>query len=461
MGVHLKTRLVVAAVLFGALMYAVPALAAPVSVEPGAATVDNFLPSTGCGCHGPLVTQWSSSMHAQAITDPVFVTKVTAAEEEVGAEVADFCRRCHSPIGNMIGDPQGTTTEVAAEGVTCMFCHQVVDVAEGPGNTGFFLEPDLTRRAQLQDPQAPHAAVYSELHTTAEFCGGCHNVSHPTNGTHLESTYAEWAEGPYAAQGVVCQDCHMAGVGSLVGPSTGTACSTGAERDNIFSMSFVGANVGQGPAEESAALLKRAATLELSTTDIVPAGSTSTVTVAITNSGAGHYLPTGLTEERDMWLEVTMEDENGEVVSLGERHFVTVLEGADGTFPVEMWNAVAVHSDDRIPPGETVTQEYEFEMPAGVESASVTAKLLYRSLSDELAGEAGVDNPVTEMAAGTQQVFVSQAAKDSAPTADEEGGASDTGGLPLWAILVLAGVVLAGAVFAVVKLVSKGGKKTE
>lgn len=433
---------------------AVPALAVEVTVQPGNATAQDFPPSSGCGCHGPLVAAWSPSMHAQSIIDPVFLVKVGEAREEAGEEVAVFCRRCHSPIGNMTGDPDGLASDVAGEGVTCMFCHQVTNLDGPPGNTAFLLQPDLTRRAQLIDPAAPHPATYSELHTTAEFCGGCHNVDHPTNGTHLESTYAEWAESSYAAEGVVCQDCHMSSEPGVIGSSTGTACSTGKERDNIFMMSFVGANVGQGPADASRVLLQSAASVELQMPEVVSPGSVATLTVTITNKGAGHYLPTGLTEVRDMWLDVYTKSVDGGVTRIGERRFGTIMRGADGTFPVEMWDAVAVQSDDRIPPRGSVSQDYSFQMPADAESITVFAVLNYRSVPDELAERAGVTNPITEMSSVSQAVFPSQVIQDAAEDGTLEGDSSGPDITVLLIALAIGTVLVSGVVFGIAKLLA-------
>ncbi len=179
-------------------------------------------------------------------------------------------------------------------------------------------------------------------------------------------------------------------------------------------MTFVGANVGQGPAEASTALLKSAATVELDVPEIVAPGTVASVTVSVTNKGAGHYLPTGLTEVREMWLSVSAENADGTTTELGERRFVTVMKDAQGNYPVEMWDAVGVQSDDRIPPRESVASSYFFEMPADAEQATAIAALYYRSLPEELASKAGVENPTTEMASKSVVVFASQEAKDAA-----------------------------------------------
>ena len=442
---------------------AAPAFAQGKAVEPGAATAEGFLPSSACGCHGDLVAQWQGSMHAKAIVDPVFLVKVKEAEEQAGEEVAKFCKRCHTPIGNMLSDFNGTG-DVAKEGVTCMFCHQVTGLNEGePGNTSHIVEANLTRRAQIKDPTAPHPATYSELHESAEFCGGCHNVNHPTNGTHLEASYTEWEEGPYAEKGVVCQDCHMSEGPGVVGPSKGVAGAGGPERDNIYAMTFIGANVAQGDAEAATALLKSAAKVEMQVADIVAAGETASMTVTITNSGAGHYLPTGLTEVRQMWLAVWAEGDDGTRVDLGEHRFGTELKDEKGEHPTEVWAATDIATDDRIAPLESVTDEFDLAMPANAERMTVKAALNYKSMPDDLASAAGVQNPVTEMAAATKDVFATQAAMDAfaadaskvpaeEPAEEPEGGSGSV--LPIAAIGIVAAIAIA------VAFIVKGKKKT-
>lgn len=414
------------------------AAVAGVPVAPGNAATDDFIPSSGCGCHATLVDQWSASMHAQAIEDPVFLLKVTEAQLEAGTPVAIFCKRCHAPVGNMTGDYDGTTSQVAAEGITCMFCHQVLAVNGEPVNVALILQPDLTRRAQLKDPQAPHPAAYSQVHETAEICGACHNVAHPTNGTHLETSYTEWAESPYASEGVTCQDCHMSREPGFIGPSPGSAASGAPRRDNIYEMTFVGANVAQGPADASRALLQSAATIEVEIDEIVAPSTTASLTVTITNSGAGHYLPTGLTEVREMWLRVYAESEAGTVAELGERRFGTVLQDAKGNAPAEMWQAVSVLSDDRIPPRKSVTESYVFTMPAAAEEATIVAQLNYRSLPDALAQAAAVENPVTVMAEARRSVYASEAARDGEPEPDVPAEETPADTSPSWLLYAAA-----------------------
>lgn len=429
------------------------ALAATLMVVPSAALglpsmpSSNFPASAGCGCHSELVGQWEPSMHQQALTDPIYLSKLAETDEATGGEVTPFCLQCHSPIAVMAGEADGLdhsgVSDVGREGVTCTFCHHVTGTTDPLGNASQIVSEQDVRVAQLKDPQAPHAAAYSQFHETAEFCGSCHNVDHPTSGVHLESTYTEWSEGPYAAQGVVCQDCHMTPGPGVTKPNPGKAASTGPDREHIYIMTFAGGNVALGDAVRAEERLKAAATLELDVPEVVESGEVP-VTTTITNSGAGHYLPTGLTEVRQMWLEVTATDENGTEILNERREFGTIMEDADGNHPAEMWEAAAIYSDDRIPPQESTSNEYSFPMTSG--PVTVKAALYYRSCSEEIADKAGVDVPTTTMAEVTKVVYSSAEAAENTetPGASEEPVEADTGLGTVEILLIGAGVLVLG-----------------
>ena len=111
-----------------------------------------------------------------------------------------------------------------------------------------------------------------------------------------------------------------------------------------------------------------------------------------------------------MWLTVYRVDAAGVRTRIGERHFRTVYEDASGKHPVDMWDAARIYSDDRVPPNGSTSSVYSFKMPDGADLAKVVATLEYRSLSDELAAKAHVDNPTTEMAIASKTVYSSEAA---------------------------------------------------
>ncbi|MHB8964448.1 MAG: multiheme c-type cytochrome, partial [Coriobacteriia bacterium] len=369
---------------------------------------DKFSPAVGCGCHAALLDQWQSSMHSKAITDPLYLYKMGEADKATNGALGPFCNGCHSPIAVMSGELQGTdqskVSEVGMQGVSCDFCHQVVGTEGTLGNTSVKLDANGTKRAQLEDAVSPsHETAFSGFHQTAEFCGNCHNVDHPVNGMHLEMTYSEWKASPYADEGIVCQDCHMTPGPGVTKPNPGKAAAMGPEREHLYTMTFAGGNVALGDAARAEENLKAAATLELALEDVIEPGSPVALTTTITNVGAGHYLPTGLTEVRQMWLEVKATDEAGTELLAERRDFGTVLKDKAGKFPVELWEAEGIQSDDRIAPREAAVNDYEFAMPDG--PVTVTVTLNYRSASEEFAKAAGVELPTVVMASVTKTVY--------------------------------------------------------
>jgi hypothetical protein len=314
------------------------------------------------------------------------------------------------------------------------------------GNTSQILLPDGTKRAQYTDSKSPvHRSAYSGFHTKAEFCGACHNVDHPLNGMHLEATYTEWKNGPYAAEGIVCQDCHMTPGPGVMQPNPGKAAAMGPQREHVYTMTWVGGNSALGPKDLVEERLRAAARIDLETPGVVEPGDRVTVGCTVTNIGAGHYLPTGLTEVRQMWLEVTAKDASGKELLRERRDFGTVLKDARGAFPVELWDAVAVQKDDRIPPRESVSDSYRFSMSEDG-PVEVSAALYYRSASERLARKAGVDVPTTLMARVSGNVFGSRKAAADFERSGAKGGGGGTV-LPLW--IALSGLAGLGAVVVV------------
>lgn len=361
-------------------------------------------------------------MHSQALTDPIYVAKLTEAEKATKGALGPFCKKCHAPAAMMVGqiDSKQPSAGVAG-GIQCSFCHQVVGDTGAIANTSQLVIANKTYRAQLKNPKAPHRAATSAFLDSAAMCGGCHNVNHPIGGMHLEATYAEWKRSNYAKKGITCQDCHMSRGAGVIGPSKGRAAAGAPERPNIFTMTFTGANTELGDGAAATEMLRSAARMTMDAPDVLD-GKPATVTVTIANEGAGHYLPTGLTEVREMWLEVYVQGADGKKSVVGERRFGTILQDAKGNAPVELWEATRIKSDDRIPPNGEVTQEYVLTMPAGVEAGTLNAVLNYRSTGDELAKKAGTKNPVTEMAAVSQGVYASVSARDALAQEDATQG---------------------------------------
>ncbi|MCA9291406.1 MAG: hypothetical protein KDA25_09770 [Phycisphaerales bacterium] len=201
---------------------------------------------------------WAGSMMAQATRDPIFHACLTIANQDA-AFAGDLCLRCHTPAGWLGGrstptDGSGLIPETSDfEGVTCHFCHRLVDPVANPGvnpveddvilgdldamgllpispGTGqYVFDPNDVRRGPFDDVIANlHGVpiIVSPFHQESALCATCHDVSnpiyerqpdgtyaltdlddpHPTGNTYdmfpVERTYSEWLNSQFASGGV-------------------------------------------------------------------------------------------------------------------------------------------------------------------------------------------------------------------------------------------------------------------
>lgn len=268
--------------------------------------LSSLRPASECkACHGnydaakePFAT-WAGSLMALGGRDPLFFAQMSTANQDV-ANVGSFCLRCHVPAAVVTGhvaQADGSTLDARdREGVTCHFCHSMVDpdyklgisppedqavlaaLADVPAhaaNAMFVLDPQGRRRGPYVETDATHETLASPFHRQSALCGSCHDVgnvavSKLADGRYrynlldseapdhdpwlqfpLERTYTEWKLSAFAAGGVdlggrfggnrgdvvsTCQDCHMPTV-------QGQGCSFGRVRDDLAVHDFAGAAV--------------------------------------------------------------------------------------------------------------------------------------------------------------------------------------------------------------------------
>lgn len=427
--------------------------------EPGELSSDEFTsPNVCAGCHGMIYSQWSGSMHAKADADPFYNELLQMASKDTDGLIDTYCPRCHTPIGLVGGEippVDGTNlSEIATMGVLCDFCHSVTGMID-MGNAQYILSPDNIKRGPFDDAKSPfHETEYSELHTKSEFCGMCHDVSHPVNGLVLEATYTEWKNGPYFEDGVQCQDCHMTPGITHYEANPGRAAAGAPKRDNIFIHNFEGANVFmakifEDDAQRDMAILRlqKAATLTVSAPKTAEAGDEVTIDVAVTNVGAGHKIPTGLSEIRQMWLDIEVTDAEGNIiyrsgaiddgiVDPSAVMYNTIVAGPDGKPTFKFWLAEKKISDKRIPPRETTVEKYSFDIPQDITNPIiVNAKLRYRSadqkLINDLFGKNKYEVPIIDMAVVSTGI-----------NGQIEAETDDTTQTPGFGVLQVAGVLL-------------------
>jgi hypothetical protein len=371
---------------------------------------DDFYEAQDCGeCHVGQYAQWKGSLHGRAHDDGIYRAFAELARKDAGEETYRFCSSCHTPPAVATGK-EGFLT---AEGVTCDVCHRIrtVDVvhAGGGANASFLLEGGDVRFGPLEDPSpAPaHKSAFSKTFPSALLCSACHTLLHPANGLPIENTYEEWANGPYAKAGIACQDCHMRSPGEAAKVARtmrplkvpGTTLGEKGERPDVHDHRFAGASTdaaltGGAYAAESEARLKGAVELAVKAT---PKAGGIDVVLSLTNVGAGHAIPTSITELRQVWIDLKVTDAKGaEIFRSGAVDadgrvdpsavmYHAVLTDAKGQVTYLPWRAVKMAKEKLLPPKETVEETWEVRVPEGAEGPlAIEALLRYRAAPQEV-----------------------------------------------------------------------------
>lgn len=407
--------------------------------------VDRFIsPDVCAGCHADIYDQWQNSMHNLSHPDAAyikiarFLRKGLVNPDEI--KEAESCVKCHTPVGYVTGYPTQLSDdpkripEIAEAGIQCDYCHSAVST-DKLYNNGLMLSPgngedDPGVKLGPFDDARPdfHEAAYSEFHTRSEICGSCHNVKHVVFGTDLETTYDEWKSSPYysddPARAVTCQGCHMyqrpgvPATGSTPRPpNPGPASDYTDERPHIFTHYFVGANYmipGQAGDDEKVKMarerLQHAAELTIDSVDL----KNRVLKIKVANTGAGHSIPTGVTDLRQVWLQITISDSKGRTVFSSGHLDGNGYLGADavayrteygdenGKPTANIAKARKILKDYRIPSGQFLIET--IRLPENVaQGMSVEAVLMYRSLPhrllDQIPGASGLKPDAVRMAA--------------------------------------------------------------
>lgn len=295
-------------------------------------------------CHRQIYEQWRHSMHAHALTSPLMVAQSNQVTREVlnDADSPDpkrICVNCHSPIGTDLAQseilpfPGG---ERANEGVTCAVCHQFTGQSRPVG--GAYADGiigGLDRGRVMYGPFAGavgnpyHSSRISPALTPDPFalCQNCHNVAVDRNQNDkidpgpdlvLQTTQLEYVEYREKGGTRTCGDCHMPVIAGATRVAESASIpelqDTPAPPRLVHDHSFVGTDypldhpgASDPHRPKRVALLRSAATLELLKPRRQADGSLR-LAVALTNSGAGHTLPTGFAFARQMWVELVVRD---------------------------------------------------------------------------------------------------------------------------------------------------------
>jgi hypothetical protein len=388
--------------------------------------IEQFIsPETCGGCHAEIFEQWENSMHNLAHKDPVysrvsqFLRKGLINEGEI--QEAESCVKCHTPVGHLTGFPEklsddlSKTPEIATKGIQCDYCHSV-ETVKRMYNNGLVLKPGQgeddpgIKYGPFDDAEPDfHEALYSKLHTQSQICGTCHNVKHVSFGTDLETTYTEWQNSPYnskdPAKRIECQGCHMyqrpgiPSTGSTPRPENpGSATEYREERHHIFTHYIVGGNSsvpgtfdGHDKDQMAVERLQNAATISVDISLI----EQKKLNIIVTNTGAGHSIPTGVGDLRQVWLEVTIQDKANKTSFqtgvMNDKHelskdaviFRTVFGDEKGNPVVNIAKAKKVLKDNRIKAKQSVIKTMDLPF-IPKKDATIIARLLYRGMPQKI-----------------------------------------------------------------------------
>lgn len=387
----------------------------------GTRSYDEYEKPEACrACHVDIYMQWKQAMMSQSYThewDEIeyFDLAVEHAKNDPTFKgPVDGCNGCHTPLAFMAGDvtpPRPEENSRANEGVSCDVCHTITGwKGETPFNFSFQSEPGRVKYGTKPGLVSPHHETKEKaLYGKSEFCGNCHNEKNPF-GIWVKSTQLEWAEGPYAEQGVQCQDCHM--------PKALGKNAKMAEESMVAQHLFHGAH---DPGKLAGAIEIRMHPEERE----VEYDGTVVLKVQLFNGKCGHKVPSGSVEDRIMWLHVTATDAEGKEyhlpvdkkgfegeeytiaadelayvdmgiaqgkpdfkgvqrdgVPVGDRIFRMPFFDKNGVMTIMQWNTASLGVDYRIGPRETKIETYTWTLPDDIPTGKVTfkAQLNYQRL---------------------------------------------------------------------------------
>ena len=387
-----------------------------------------------CGsCHADIHNVWQQSLHSVSATDDWYLRVKEYFAFERGEPAVRLCAGCHAPVALMTGEVGLYNRESAAsrQGVSCGFCH-TLDAAHG-GNGAYVSNPSRVRSYLGSDGlestafgsglgnqvsrfvlwQKPETHIQdmgrgtnSSVLVSGQVCRACHSFT--INNVKVQSTWDEWQTSSSAKKGVTCQGCHFKSSSNPDSLESGEVANR-KSRDQVYAHSLGGGSTMQSPrALENIETLKHSLKLESQFKD-------GLLEVKVTNLMAGHSIPTGVTDLRQLWLEVTATNESGQTVFKsgtldaagnileGSSIFHVVLVDARGQKLErhDIWRAAKILEDTRIPADGSNVRSFKLPMNA----QKVRVRLLWRDVPASFASFVlkvpGSSIPVRELALWT------------------------------------------------------------
>lgn len=345
-----------------------------------------FSSSRQCGqCHKELYNDWKRSLHADASSNAVFKAAYMQVYFEHGERARPACLTCHAPVAYFNNDPK-LTQAISREGVNCDFCHSIAEALPGtPEGPQFRFEFGGVKQGPLKNSKSPaHQTRFNDLYQQSLFCKGCHEQK-GSSGLPIIATWSEWKESPYPDKGITCQKCHMEQVSGKTAP-------TSVQKNARHQISNHDIAAGHS-------LTKRRQALEIKIAAIKTHKNRIQVQVDLTNTGAGHKMPTGLPVKKII-LEVTVKDANSGHRQSRRRVYQKIVADAQGkavtkVVDLMLGKGTKILSDNRIAPLETRHESFTFFVDQP-EEQTVTATAYY-SYSPEILQPAPIHIKLNEV----------------------------------------------------------------
>lgn len=431
------------------------------------------------GCHKEIKEEWEVSAHRYSASDPFFRKIQENMGELKGPVAARYCGGCHDPIGlfagsaNLYSDSLTHQTGIN-EGISCISCHAMTK-ADIQGNADYVL--DVPDRYLFEQKDGKFSKIISDfliraypdyhiesynrpLLKTSEYCGSCHKqyVDEDINNVgwvQLQNQYDQWRKSHWHSENepfktIECRECHMPLVSSL-DPATGDAVDYNRTPDDQKHRShrFLGGNqfvpklLNLPNADEHIQMIEEwlrgeydipeiqdkwesgpVVPITIISPDTAYAGQNLRMDVLINNRKAGHEFPTGPLDMIQAWIELTVTDQNGNILfesgQLDENHFIEPGAFVFKAEPVDqygnlidrhnLWEMVGVRYSRALFPGKSdyarfsmmlEKQEEDYEsfsdtepasyslssLPPGTSKIEISAKLQYRKINQFLMNE--------------------------------------------------------------------------
>ena len=403
--------------------------------------VTDFEDSQNCkSCHEEHYEEWSKSMHAYSMKDPIFFSRWKKVQNtdhfpETGER---FCIQCHGPVAfltgtdlshvNSMDEIINDSNKSISDGVSCDVCHTMTSLSSTvhagnnvAANAEYYINPgEGIKYGSIEDPQhnLAHESEYNPIYNRSEFCFPCHDLT--IRGVEAEITITEWSRIPGLAMSgaLSCQDCHMP-----------------LKSNGYHDHKFVGVDIdltyplGSSPLHGDVQnMLQSAASLKfgyLTNTmpDTVIVGDSLFVPITVTSRTA-HGLPSGTSFSREAWINISIIDENGMVLyesGTVENHedlnlsdsdlllFTTTFLDENGS---EVTTITKTHQmvDDSLPAFQSRYHSYGLKIPEVSGMIYIDVKMLFRAFKPYMLVEDHLDLlqnlPIFEIASIQDSIYI-------------------------------------------------------